>query len=271
MKKIRIIRDRWTEDDVKFLSKLGIKAKVGHMYFTVDEDDRYYEIRKRFEERWKPLLWSHDGFAYEYSSEEFEKSEYFLLRCGNTCGYPQPDEDFRYKSISFDAEKICSKCGCGRVQTNDLRVNKLSKHGFWTFFSWLVDEFFVSEKVYEEVFAPHGIEKRSVIKGGKVVDGVYQLVIPVIDESLDLSDRDHWKCPVCGETKYTMNHRQYPFFPQHKNPLPGIYKTKEYFGAGHDSHQAQHQIIISKHVADKLLKSKDLKKEWLIPCRSKED
>ena len=172
MKKIRIIRDRWTEDDVKFLSKLGIKAKVGHMYFTVDEDDRYYEIRKRFEERWKPLLWSHDGFAYEYSSEEFEKSEYFLLRCGNTCGYPQPDEDFRYKSISFDAEKICSKCGCGRVQTNDLRVNKLSKHGFWTFFSWLVDEFFVSEKVYEEVFAPHGIEKRSVIKGGKVVDGV---------------------------------------------------------------------------------------------------
>lgn len=271
MKKIRIIRDRWTEDDVKFLSKLGIKAKVGHMYFTVDEDDRYYEIRKRFEERWKPLLWSHDGFAYEYSSEEFEKSEYFLLRCGNTCGYPQPDEDFRYKSISFDAEKICSKCGCGRVQTNDLRVNKLSKHGFWTFFSWLVDEFFVSEKVYEEVFAPHGIEKRSVIKGGKVVDGVYQLVIPVIDESLDLSDRDHWKCPVCGETKYTMNHRQYPFFPQHKNPLPGIYKTKEYFGAGHDSHQAQHQIIISKDVADKLLKSKDLKKEWLIPCRSKED
>ena len=271
MKKIRIIRDRWTEDDVKFLSKLGIKAKVGHMYFTVDEDDRYYEIRKRFEERWKPLLWSHDGFAYEYSSEEFEKSEYFLLRCGNTCGYPQPDEDFRYKSISFDAEKICSKCGCGRVQTNDLRVNKLSKHGFWTFFSWLVDEFFVSEKVYEELFATHGIEKRSVIKGGKVVDGVYQLVIPVIDESLDLSDRDHSKCPVCGETKYTMNHRQYPFFPQHKNPLPGIYKTKEYFGAGHDSHQAQHQIIISKDVADKLLKSKDLKKEWLIPCRSKED
>ena len=134
----------------------------------------------------------------------------------------------------------------------------------------MTDEFFVSEKVYEEVFAPHGIEKRSVIKGGKVVEGVYQLVIPVIDEPLDLSDRDHWKCPVCGETKYTMNHHHYPFFPQHKSPLSGIYKTKEYFGAGRD-HQAQHQIILSKDVADKLLKSKDLKKEWLIPCRRKKD
>ena len=271
MKKIRIISDRWTEEDVNFLLQLGIKAKPGYMIFRIDEDERYYVVRKHFEERWKPLLWSRDGWSYEYSMEEFEKSEYFLLRDSRSCGYPQPEEDFRYESISFDAEKICTECDCGRVQTNDLRVKKLSKHGFWTFFSWLTDEFFVSEKVYEEVFAPHGIEKRSVIKGGKVVEGVYQLVIPVIDEDLDLNDREHWKCPVCGETKYTMNHHHYPFFPQHKSPLSGIYKTKEYFGAGHDSHQAQHQIIISKDVADKLLKSKDLKKEWLIPCRRKED
>ena len=210
---------------MNFLLQLGIKVKPGYMIIRIDEDERYYVVRKHFEERWKPLLWSRDGWSYEYSREEFEKSEYFLLRDSRSCGYPQPEEDFRYESISFDAEKICTECDCGRVQTNDLRVKKLSKHGFWTFFSWLTDEFFVSEKVYEEVFAPHGIEKRSVIKGGKVVDGVYQLVIPVIDEPLDLSDRDHWKCPVCGETKYTMNHHHYPFFPQHKSPLSGIYKT----------------------------------------------
>lgn len=269
MKKMRTLRDHWTEEDVNFLSKFGVKAKVGHMYLTIDEDERYYEIRKHFEERWKPLLWSHDSWAYKYSSEEFEKSEYFLLWDWRPCGYPQPLDN--YKEASFDEPRICKKCGCGRVQTNPIRINKLSKHGFWTFFSWLIDEFFVSEKVYEDVFAPHGIEKRSVIKGGKVVEGVYQLVIPVIDEDLDLNDREHWKCQVCGETKYTMNHHHYPFFPQPENPLPGIFKTKEYFGAGHDGHQAQHQIILSRDVADKLIKSKDIKKEWLIPCRRKED
>ena len=272
MKRTREIHDDWTEEDRIYLLKLGIKVKVGVCSFFIDEDDeRYYEIRRHFEERWKPQLKFHDIFLYTYTDEDYDNSEYFLLNGWNPCGYPQPSSDFRYKSISFDAEKICSKCGCGRVQTNDLRVNKLSKHGFWSFTSWIIDEFFVSENVYEEVFAPHGIEKRSVIKGGKVVEGVYQLVIPVIDEPLDLSDRDHWPCPVCREIKYTNWHFKYAFFPLHKHPLPGIYKTKEYFGAGHDSHQAQHQIIISKDVADKLLKSKDVKKWFLIPCRRKED
>jgi hypothetical protein len=265
---MRSLRDDWTNEDVQFLAEHGLYADVGRMSICVAEDEHYLQIKNRFEYRWNSLS---DIPFYVYSKEDYDTADYFVLKNWNGCGYPQPEEDFRYESISFDAEKICSKCGCGRVQTNDLRVKKLSKHGFWTFFSWLTDEFFVSEKVYEEVFAPHGIEKRSVIKGGKVVEGVYQLVIPVIDEDLDLNDREHWKCQVCGETKYTMNHHHYPFFPQPENPLPGIYKTKEYFGAGHNSHQAQHQIIISKDVADKLLKSKDLKKEWLIPCRRKED
>ena len=268
MRKMRSLRDDWTSEDVQFLAEHGLYADVGRMSICVAEDEHYLQIKNRFEYRWNSLS---DIPFYVYSKEDYDTADYFVLKNWNGCGYPQPEEDFRYESISFDAEKICTECDCGRVQTNDLRVKKLSKHGFWTFFSWLTDEFFVSEKVYEEVFAPHGIEKRSVIKGGKVVEGVYQLVIPVIDEDLDLNDREHWKCQVCGETKYTMNHHHYPFFPQPENPLPGIFKTKEYFGAGHDGHQAQHQIIISKDVADKLLKSKDLKKEWLIPCRRKED
>ena len=268
MRRMRQIKDRWTEEDVRYLSQFGIKAKVGFMHFNIEEDDHYFEIRKHFEERWKPLLWSHDSFHYGYSKEEMEASEYFVIKGSHCCGYPQPDWNFKYESVSFDAEKICPGCGCGRVQTNDLRVNKVSKYGFWTFFSWLIDEFFVSEKVYNEVFAPYGIEKRDVIKAGKKLEDVFQLIIPVIDESIDLSNRKKEICTVCGETKYTMQHFAYPFFPLHNHPLPGIYKTKEYFGSGH---QAQHVLIISKDIVNKLLKSKDLKKEWLIPCRRESD
>lgn len=266
MKKMRRIRDNWTSDDVVFLSQLGIKAKEGRMHFYIEEeDDRYKKILNHFEDRWNAGFYlSHDVFFYEYSKEEYETSDYFVIEGWNNCGYPQPEAGFKYESISFDAEKICPKCNCGRVQTNNLRVNKLSKHGFWTFFSWLIDEFFVSERIYNEVFSPYGIEKRNVIKGGKIVEGVYQLIIPTIDESIDLSDREREICPICGVHKYSMRHMQYPFFPLHKHPLPGIYKTKEYFGSGG---QAQHSIIISKNVADKLIESKDLKREWLIPCR----
>lgn len=265
MKKMRAIRDDWTEEDVLFLASLGINAIAGDKWSWVsfEEDERYFEIKKRCGHRWGSLS---EVFYWEYSQEEFDSSEYYLLQNWNCCGYPQPESNFKYKSVSFDVSKICFECGCGRIQTNDLHVKKVSKHGFWTFFSWLVDEFFVSEKVYHEVFAPHGIEKRTVIKGGKILEGIFQLVIPVIDESLDLSKRKHWLCPVCGEIKYDIFHKSYPFFPLHENPLPGIYKTKEYFDAG-QSHQSQHSIILSKDVAEKLIKSKDLKKEWLIPCK----
>ena len=261
MKKKRALRDDWTEEDVQFLSQFGIKADIGRMTIHIDEDERYFMIKKRYEYRWSYLS---DYPYYEYSIEEIETADYFVLKDWYGCGYPQPDRNFKYESISFDSSKICQGCGCGRIQTNNLRVNKLSKHGFWGFSAWLFDEIFVSKNVYNEVFAPYGIEKRDVIKAGKKLEDVFQLIIPVIDEPIDLSDRKQEICTVCGETKYTMQHFAYPFFPLHNHPLPGIYKTKEYFGSGHE---AQHVLIISKDIVNKLLKSKDLKKEWLIPCR----
>lgn len=265
MKKKRALRDDWTEEDVQFLSQFGIKADIGRMTIHIDEDERYFMIKKRYEYRWSYLS---DYPYYEYSIEEIETADYFVLKDWYGCGYPQPDRNFKYESISFDSSKICQGCGCGRIQTNNLRVNKLSKHGFWGFSAWLFDEIFVSKNVYNEVFAPYGIEKRDVIKAGKKLEDVFQLIIPVIGEPIDLSDRKQEICTVCGETKYTMQHFAYPFFPLHNHPLPGIYKTKEYFGSGHE---AQHVLIISKDIVNKLLKSKDLKKEWLIPCRRESD
>lgn len=265
MKKKRALRDDWTEEDVQFLSQFGIKADIGRMTIHIDEDERYFMIKKRYEYRWSCLS---DYPYYEYSIEEIETADYFVLKDWYGCGYPQPDRNFKYESVSFDSSKICQGCGCGRIQTNNLRVNKLSKHGFWGFSAWLYDEIFVSKNVYNEVFAPYGIEKRDVIKAGKKLEDVFQLIIPVIGEPIDLSDRKQEICTLCGETKYTMQHFAYPFFPLHNHPLPGIYKTKEYFGSGHE---AQHVLIISKDIVNKLLKSKDLKKEWLIPCRRESD
>lgn len=265
MKKMRLLRDQWTHEDVEYFAHYGIKAKIGTMTIVLNEDERYNEIRQHFLKRWEEPLRAHDGYYYEYTKEEFEEAEYFVISGFYGCGYPQPEYG-DYEAISYDKEKICQKCGCGRKQIDSLRVNKISKHNFWTFFSWIIDEFFVSKEIYEEVFAPYGIEKRDVIKDRKVLEDVYQLIIPVIDESLDLSDRDHWPCPECGEIKYDINLQHYPFFPRHANPLPGIYKTKEYFGAGRGG-QAEHVIVICKDIVKKLLQTKDLKKFWLVPCR----
>ncbi len=264
MKKIRQIKDRWSEDDVKLLSKYGVKTKSGFQILNIVENSTYFELRRHFELRWGEFIQNHETFHYDYSKEEIYSADYYIIRTNYCCGYPQPETDFKYLSVSFNGDEICPKCGCGSKQTNNLRVNKVSKHGFWGFSAWLFDELFVSKKIYDDVFAPFGIEKREVIKGGKVLEDIFQLVIPVIDESIDLSEREPVKCPVCGEIKYTPQHFRYPFFPLHEHPLPGIYKTKEYFGSGCEAFR---QIVLSKEVAQKLIKSKDLKECWLIPCR----
>lgn len=262
MKRMREISAYWTQEDAQFLSGHRIKVNVGFTRFYIAEDDVYFAIRDHFKSIRKERF--QDIFYYEYSKEDIESADYCILRGCNCCGYPQPEIDFKYLSVSFDADKICPKCGCGRIQTGNLRVNKVSKYGFWSYSAWLDDEFFVSKEIYDEVFAPYGIQKREVIKGGKILENIFQLVIPMIDESIDLSDREPDKCPVCGEAKYTPQHFRFPFFPLHKHPLPGIYKSKEYFGYCYD---AFHQIFICKEIVQKLLKSKDLRMYWLIPCR----
>lgn len=265
MKKIVQCIYSWDEEDVDFLAKYGIKTKPGLSCISFDYDDRYSIIKSYHKNKYHSDIFALE--CYEYSKEEFDNSEYYILVSKYGCGFPQPEKDFRYESLCFDFNKICPACGCGREQISDLRIRKVAKHGLFGYSAWLPDELFVHKEVYEEIFAPLGIDKRSVIKGGKILEDVFQLVIPIIDESIYLADRKFEICPLCGEVKYTCQLEAYPFFPLHKNPLPGIYKTKEYVGSGH---AAYHVILISKEVADKLLKRKDIRDCFLIPCRRKE-
>ena len=114
MKRIRQINDRWTEEDVRFLSQFGIKAKVGHMILNIEEDERYFVIRDHYRDRWGRYS---DILCYEYSIEEIETADYFVLKDWYGCGYPQPDRNFKYESISFDSSKICQGCGCGGLRS----------------------------------------------------------------------------------------------------------------------------------------------------------
>lgn len=54
MKRMRQISDKWTEDDVKYLSQYGIKVKTGKvMLFEIEEGENYNKVRKYLENKWK--------------------------------------------------------------------------------------------------------------------------------------------------------------------------------------------------------------------------
>lgn len=219
--------------------------------------DIYEEIIKYFSNKqFNPLR---EYIQFEYSKEEILASEYCVIRNYHYCGYPEHLND-----ITCEWQDNCTSCHYNAVQIDDYRVSKVAKHKLWGFFAWVFEVLFASVDLYQEVFEPLGIGCRPLrTKGGKIIDGVVQLVIPVIDEDMVFLNYNYRECPECGKRKYVgapIN----PFYPLHKHPLPHIYLSKERFGDGWFSDR---EIYISTELALKLIKMKELKYEWLIPCK----
>jgi len=253
----------WTSEDVSFMANLGLKVKENECsYFILDEDDKYERIRDRFSDR----RFFRDIVFYEYSKDDVFSSEYCVMNPIGGGGYPQPESKWwELKSEVYDLSGYCWECGSQKVQMNSFRINRISRRPVWGFTAWEYDVLFTTEDFYREVFESLGITYRTVRKAsGKIYPGVLQLVIPVIDEDLDLSmHTDRKICPVCGRVKYGAKDLT-PFFSLQDNPLPHIFLTKEYFGYGHE---AYHRIVLSKELVRIFLKNKVIRFDNLIPCR----
>ena len=250
----------WAPDERDFFANLGIKLpEDGIAAVIVPEDDTYRRICDFFANKRKDLWeWNY----YEYSKEELLAAPYCLLGSCHCSGYPKPEDS--YLSRTFDTRSMCPECHTGRIQKDSFRVGKLSKYGFWGYSAWEHSVRFVSDEVYEKVFAPYGIPRRPVKKGSATVEGVSQLEIPMTDEDLDLYSYKYEICPSCGTKRYLPGeYLRHPYFPLHKHPLPGIYMTKEVFGAGW---QIDHQIMASADIVKKLLDLKEIRLVDLYPC-----
>ena len=259
MKKVIRFIDYWNEDDVRFFASLGIKV-------IPNESSNIYVKEKHIQDSIHQYLLESDNhplciedYSFEYTKEEILASEYCVIRNYHYCGYPEHLND-----ITCEWQDNCTSCHYNAVQIDDYRVSKVAKHKLWGFFAWVFEVLFASVDLYQEVFEPLGIGCRPLrTKGGKIIDGVVQLVIPVIDEDMVFLNHNYRECPECGKRKYVgapIN----PFYPLHKHPLPHIYLSKERFGDGWFSDR---EIYISTELALKLIKMKELKYEWLIPCK----
>lgn len=264
MDKVRSICWDWTQEDIEFLAQFGIKIpKPGLERFEIPEDERYFKIRERFEKQWGNSRLN-DCRGFIYSREDLISSEYCILKGMNTCGYPQPEMEYIGNYYQYDLSSYCPRCGTGLVQVDDFRINKVPKANLWKFCSWINDVLFAKEDFYKEVFEPLGFGCRPVrMVSGKIREGVVQIEIPVIDEELNLEGHPYYLCPECGRKQYTCA-ILYPFFPLHKNPLPHLYLSKEYFGSGPS---ADRKIFISTELALQLIKRKEFNRHYLIPCK----
>lgn len=264
MKKIYSINNIWSAKDIDYLKQFGITIEEqGSKWIDISDPLVYSSICKHYSDKNSYPYYS-DFISFEYSMEDLFSSEYCCLSSIRGIGYPQPEGTHHaWSSIVYDENHHCDACGQDHSQTGDFHISKIAKKPFWSFSSWVLDAIFVTADIYKDVFKPLGIGCRHVRKAsGKIYEGVLQLVLPTINEDLDLSMHEYSICDTCGRKKYIAQ-QHYPFFPLHEHPLPNIYLTKEYFGYGG---MANRRIIISRELAKKLIKMKLIQPYTLIPC-----
>lgn len=260
MRRVYSVYTSWTPEDLEFLKAFGIKVKPGSERITISDEEPFFELLKFLRER-DALIY---GPVFQYTEEELLTAPYCVYGGGYTAGYPKPDKSYLEKT--FDTSQMCPNCHQGRVQNNPFRVGKLSKHKLWGYCAWEFDPMFVTDDIYNQVFAPYGIQRRPLLHAsGKVVEGMSQLVIPVTDEPLNLYPYRYEICPECGRKRYLPGESiKHPYFPLHKHPLPGIYMTKEVFGQGC---QIGHYILVSTDIIRQLLALRVIPSGYLqVPC-----
>ena len=264
MKIFRHITHNWNNAQVATLRKSNIfNVETGVDRFYIYDLNLYKKLIPLFK-KWEVNL---DFIGTDFSKKEILSAEYCIVEDWNTCGYPMPDGDMGYLYNTYETKDMCPRCGIGLVQKDDFRVRRLPKYPFWGL-GWIFDEFFVRTDLYEKIFKPLGIECRPIRKYKKdtIIDSFVQLVIPVIDEALDLSAYAPEICPHCGATKY--DPKPLGYYPQHEHPLPHIYKSKEYFG---DGFSANRKIFVSAMVRDLMIENKMMRYRDFVPCAKAEE
>lgn len=188
-----------------------------------------------------------------FTNEELQSASWLIVRSSWRNGYPQPDGDGLYKTLTYSCDKYCSICGSGLVQNNPFRILKTPNWGRRNFFmlNWIFDELFVDEvtKTLLSNSELTGFSFMEVLnkKGTERISNTYQLVIStVLSEGLIAelpAIDDVYCCEKCGIKKYHPCGRGMKLYKKEVfEKAPDIVKTAEIFGWGQG---ADRLVVIS--------------------------
>jgi len=202
------------------------------------------------DERWEKLdclMRKHDTTSLiecVYSENERINAEWLTLRSKFRWEYPQPDDNFQYREITYNNEFYCGNCGCGLIQKESFKIKKTpkwDKKDFLMLF-WIEDELFVSDKAVD-------ILKNNSLSGFNFLDVCYAKnnepianikqikITKILPPSMIIQKEDTKEiinCEKCGNKKYIMKGRGvYCKEKVFADIDVDMVKSSEQFGSGH--------------------------------------
>lgn len=244
IKKHLCFSERDDPEIARYLKDNGIPYDGGedNIICAVDifESDPHWEYISRFVQE-KGLLCLSDTI---FTKKELESAEWLKMWSGWRFGYPQPEGDFEYETITYTREGYCEKCGRDLRQVAPFRIKKAPKWGKRHFaeLNWIGDELFLDDVAREILIksGATGVEFKEVLnkQGTGSFSDVHQLVAPTILRDGLIEDcsaiREIERCPRCGKKKYiTSGVGCLAFEKSIFEGVPDVVKTAEYFGSGY--------------------------------------
>ena len=198
-----------------------------------------------------------------FEKSELKSADWLQVRSKWHFEYPQPEDDFLGKTVTYTLENYCVDCGCGLQQVNPFRVKKMPKWSkrHFLMLNWIGDELFVDEvakNALENEFPFLSFGAVCNKTGTKEYDNFYQIIMPTLSDNAVVGGQRYFReilvCQSCGSRKYHPSGEGK--LQLDKNLLkdaPDMFKTKDWFGWDKG---ADHKIIISQKMYQFIVLSK---------------
>lgn len=233
------------------LVKPGSESK-GTVQMDISERNPYWIDVQKY------ILENHVFSLSETSFTEKELSDASFLRVWSRwrCGYPQPEDGFAYRSITYSEHNFCKVCGRGLFQQAPFWIKKTPNWGnrHFMMLNWVMDELFMDDTA-KSVLLDAGIAGggfRQVLnkKGTEVLPNIWQWDISkVLSAGVCFDNRSLDRitmCSACGGIKYhPTGVGMLPVRREVFTNAPDVMKTEEFFGS---DHAAGRKIIVSQRI-----------------------
>ncbi len=237
-----------TSEKEKELAEFGIRLKPGFRVFRIRESDQRWPIIATKLSQWD----AGNYLETEFSESEFAGARWLELMPEWHHGYPQPEDGFAFRNITYRLGSVCRTCGVGGIQVAPFRFTREPQWGRRHILqlNWIFDEFFVRPDVYEQVFKSEGIRSMDAVKNrnGQALQTVVQIRVEQIVNTRVPEQMEPAECSECGRSKYRPSgHGVFP--PLEDEPSAHIVKSREGFGSGHSAFRA---VLISSALYSKI-------------------
>jgi hypothetical protein len=239
---------------IRYLRENGIPFDEGEIISAVDilESNPHWEFISNYIRK-KDILCQSETI---FSKDELMSAEWLTVYSMWRCGYPQPESNFEYETITYSRQNYCKECSRGLVQVSPFRMKKAPKWGRRSFteLNWVGDELFINDrcKTVLENAGITGIGFGDVkdSKGIESYEDIHQLIVPTLLKKGMIENcsyiREFWVCQSCGTKKYISSGIGMPVFREESfENAPDVVKTAEVFG---DGHYIARVIIVSQKV-----------------------